>query len=199
MDDMVPFGSRDYFIFVALLLFARGMDMLSTRVATPNLVLEGNPIAKKLGWKWNLLVNAVMCAGFGLWPLPAVIVSTTSILVAARNFQNAWLMRTMGEEPYREWHVARLAETRLSLFLFCLFAQSSLTAIIGTALVWFSGQSLMVLGIGAGVVVYAVAVTFYTLLAVWRLRRAERRLALSAKTTETHPPFDASVCHSDKA
>ena len=30
---------------------ARGMDFLSTWVATPNLVLEGNPIAKKLGWK----------------------------------------------------------------------------------------------------------------------------------------------------
>ena len=29
------------------------MDFLSTWVATPNLVLEGNPIAKKLGWRWG--------------------------------------------------------------------------------------------------------------------------------------------------
>ena len=65
-----------------------------------------------------------MCVGFAVWPLPAIVISTVSMLVAARNFQGAWLMRSMGEEFYRAWHVARLRETRLSLYLFCLFAQT---------------------------------------------------------------------------
>ena len=45
-----------------LLLLARGVDFCSTWVATPNLVLEGNPIAKKLGWRWGILLNFASCA-----------------------------------------------------------------------------------------------------------------------------------------
>ncbi len=171
MEDLVPFASGDYCILLGLLLFARGMDFLSTWVATPHLVLEGNPVAKKLGWKWGIPVNAAFCVGFALWPLPAIVMSTTSVLVAARNFQQAWLMRSLGEEPYRVWHVARLRETRFSLFLFCLLGQTALTAAVGTALIYFSSSYLVPMAIGLGIVGYAVAVAFYTLLSVWRIRR----------------------------
>ena len=41
MEDPVPFGSRAYLVMLVLLVFSRGMDFLSTWVATPNLVLEG--------------------------------------------------------------------------------------------------------------------------------------------------------------
>jgi len=172
MENPVPFGSRVYFIVLALLVFARGMDFLSTRVATPNLVLEGNPVAKKLGWRWGLVVNALLCAALAAWPFPALIIATTSLLVAARNFKDAWLMRSLGEEPYRAWHVARIQETRVSLYLFCLFGQTALTALVGGALVYFSPPELVPLAIGWGIVAYAAAVAFYTLLSVWRLRRA---------------------------
>ena len=47
--DFLPFASRGYCCMLALLVFARGMDFFSTWVATPNLVLEGNPLAKKTG------------------------------------------------------------------------------------------------------------------------------------------------------
>ena len=42
------------------------------------------------------------------------------VLVAARNFQSAWLMRSLGEQAYRDWHVERIQETRVTLYLFCL-------------------------------------------------------------------------------
>src|SRR5277367_3491923 len=111
MDDFVPFGGREYFAMLAVLLFARGMDILSTWVATPNLVLEGNPIAKYLGWKGGIPLSLAISFGFALSPLPAIIISTASVLVAARNFQQAWLMRSQGETAYRDWHVARIQET----------------------------------------------------------------------------------------
>ena len=60
IEDTFPFGSRAYVLMVCLLVFARGADFVSTWVATPNLTLEGNPIAKKLGWKWGILLNAVI-------------------------------------------------------------------------------------------------------------------------------------------
>jgi len=76
MDDLVPFGSRLYVVLLLLLLVARGMDFLSTWIATPNMVLEGNPVAKKLGWKWGIPVNLAFCVGFAFWPLPAIVIST---------------------------------------------------------------------------------------------------------------------------
>ena len=82
MDDLIAFGSPPYCLYLGLLLFARGMDFLSTWIATPNLVLEANPLARKLGWRMGLAVNAIVCAVFALWALPAIVVATTSLLVA---------------------------------------------------------------------------------------------------------------------
>jgi hypothetical protein len=172
MEELISFGGRLYFVMLALLAFARGMDFLSTWVATPNLVLEGNPVAKKLGWKWGIPVNVALCIGLAVWPLPAMVISTTSVLVAARNFQQAWLMRSLGEEPYRNWHVERIQETRVSLYLLCLLGQTALTAGVGAVLICFSPTQLAPVAIGLGIISYAIAVAFYTLLSVWRLRRA---------------------------
>ena len=176
MDDMVPFGSREYFIFLAILVFARSADFLSTWIATPHLVLEGNPIAKWLGWKWGALVNVTICVGLAFWPLSAIIVATASVLVAARNFQSAWLMRTMGEHDYRDWYVQRMAESRLGLYLVCLAGNTLLTAGVGAALIVFSDGWVIPLAIGMGIIAYAVAVILFTLLAVWRSRRAARQI-----------------------
>jgi hypothetical protein len=175
MDDFLHFGSKGYSVLLLALFFARGMDVLSTWVATPNLLLEGNPIAKLLGWHWGLPVNVAICFGLAFWPLPAIVLSTTSVLVAARNFQSAWLMRSMGEETYRDWHVARIQETRVPLFLLCLAGNTLLTAGVGVMVILFSHMESVPFGIGAGIIAYGGAVAFYTLLALWRLRRSVRR------------------------
>lgn len=167
-------GGREYFVFLALLVFARAMDFLSTWVATPNLVLEGNPLAKKMGWTWGLLLNLGVVILLARWPLSAIVVATASVLVAARNFQSAWLMRSLGEHTYRTWHVERIQETPIVLYLLCLAGNTLLTAAVGGALVYFGGNRPIPVAIGMGMVAYAVAVVFYTLLSVWRLRRASR-------------------------
>jgi hypothetical protein len=176
MDDTVSFASRDYCLMLLLLVFARGMDFLSTWIATPNLVLEGNPLAKKLGWKWGLALNVVLCVALAAWPLSAIVVATASVLVAARNFQSAWLMHSLGEEIYRQWHVERVRETRITVYLLCLAGNTLLTAGIGMALIYFSDLRRVPFAIGMGMVAYAVAVAFYTLLAIWRIRRAAKKL-----------------------
>ncbi len=171
MDNTFAFGSQDYFVMLGLLLFARGMDILSTRVATPNLVLEGNPVAKLLGWKGGIPVSVAISVYFAMWQAPAIIIITTSLLVAARNFQNAWLMRSLGEISYRDWHVARIQETPISLYLFCLLGQTALPAAVGGALLFCSGQNPVAMAIGWGIIAYSVAVAVFTLLSVWRMRR----------------------------
>lgn len=170
MDELLPYWGGAYFVYLAILLFARGMDFLSTWVATPHMVLEGNPIAKWLGWKWGALFNIALCLFMATAPLAAVIVITTSLLVAARNFQGAWLMRSMGEHAYRFWMSERLAAGRMGLFLFCLFAQVLLTAGIGFALVWFGDTLVVPTGVGVGMIGYSLAVLIYSLFSLWRGR-----------------------------
>ncbi len=195
MDELVPFASRSYGLLFLLLIVARGMDFLSTWVATPNMVLEGNPIAKKLGWRWGIPINLALCFGFAFWPMPAIVISTTSVLVAARNFQSAWLMRSLGEQLYRDWHVERVQETSATLYLFCLFAQTALIAGVGAAVIFFSHweRDLVLPAIGLGIIAYALAVAFYTLLGIWRLRRStlrQERLARENLAADSSP--DAS-------
>ena len=173
MDELAPVGSGPYCFFLMLLLMSRAADFLSTWIATPNLILEGNPLAKRLGWKWGALINLVLCGAFAAWPLAAIVIGTTSVLVAARNFQAAWLMRSLGEENYRDWHVERLRHTSLPIYLFCLLAQTVLTAAVGAALVYFCADVVAV-AVGFGIIGYALAVSFYTSLSLWRIRRGSR-------------------------
>ena len=170
VEEFVPFGSRLYFLFLSLLIFGRLADFISTWLATPNLLLEANPIAKKLGWRLGLIVNFFICLFFAMWPLPSVVIATTSVLVAARNFQSAWLMRSLGENEYRYWMSERMASAPRFLFLFCLLAQTLLYAILGSTLMYFSQVRLVPLGVGMGLVTYSVAVFVYSALSVWRMR-----------------------------
>ena len=192
MHDLVPFGSRSYGLMFVLLLLSRGMDFLSTWIATPNLVLEGNPLAKKLGWRWGLVLNVVMVVALSSWPLSAIVVATASVLVAARNFQSAWLMHSLGEDAYREWHVQRVRETRVTLYLFCLAGNTLLTAGVGAVLIYFSRMRLVPFAVGMGMIAYAVAVAFYTLLAVWRIHRAAKRAARTLAAAQVRPADDAT-------
>lgn len=171
MDDLVPIGSRAYCLFLVLLLASRAADFVSTWIATPNMVLEGNPLAKKLGWKWGSLLNLVLCCALAVWPLAAIIFGTTSVLVAARNFQAAWLMRLLGEENYRDWYVGQLRQASLPVYLLCLGGQTLLFAALGAALMYFCQDRLIPFAIGFGIIGYAMAVAFYTLLSFWRIRR----------------------------
>src|SRR5438309_4078799 len=152
MEEFVPFGSRIYALTFLLLLVSRGMDFLSTWVATPNMVLEGNPIAKKLGWRWGVPLNFALCLAFASWPMPAIVISTTSVLVAARNFQSAWLMRSLGEHQYRDWYLDRLQEGGMGLYVLCLVAQTALVGGVGAAVVYFSERDFVPWAVGIGII-----------------------------------------------
>jgi hypothetical protein len=167
-EDLTVAG---YFAWLGLLLAARGADLVSTWIATPNLLLEGNPFVRRLRWKGSIVLNIVASVGCALLPTAAAVVITTSLLVAARNFQSAWIMNTWGEASYRDWYATRLHETRLPLYLFCLAGQCLLVAVIGVALMASSSASSLPFAIGLGFLVYAAAVLLYSGLAVWRIRR----------------------------
>jgi hypothetical protein len=89
------------------------------------------------------------------------------------------MMRSMGEEAYREWYVQRVAETPIGLYLLCLAGNALLPGAVGAALIYFGSTEkyvyLVPVGIGTGFVGYSLAVLVFTLLSLWRGRRRARR------------------------
>lgn len=170
MEDSVPFASRDYLIALGLLVFARGMDFLSTWFATPNLELEANPIAKRLGWKWGSVFNLLLCIAVAHWPLAGLIVVTTSLLVAARNFKSAWLMRALGEADYTALVGEAMNRSSRRSYFISVLGETLLFGLVGGAVAMSSEWPSIPLTVGMGMVAYAGAVLFYSLLALWRMR-----------------------------
>jgi hypothetical protein len=170
LDEFVPTGSRAWWSLLAITLMGRGFDLGSTYAGTPRLVNEGNPIARRMGWRYGIPVNGVLSLAIAHWPLLAISVTTTSSLVAARNLQSVWLMRTMGERTFQMWMSDRYNESSIWTVLGCFLGESCLVAMIGGSLVCFSRWQLVPFAIGFGMIIYGIAVAFFTSLAIWRRR-----------------------------
>lgn len=178
LDAVASFGSLEYLILLLLVAFGRGMDLFSTWIATPTLELEANPVARWLGWRAGVGVNLVVATAVALLPLAAIAVTTTSLLVAARNLQSAWLIRSLGEHEYRAWIAARYQETRRGVFVICLALHAGLTALVGLGLMVFSQAQLVPFAVGFGILVYTLAVATFTGLAMRRAARTAAELAV---------------------
>ncbi len=170
-EVFLPFGSAAHLGLLGAVLAARGADILSTWVASPRLLLEANPLARALGWRWGVGVNLLLASAVAVWPLPAIMLITASLLVAARNFQSAWLSRSMGEQAYRAWLSEHLSRTSRGLYVLCVVAQAGLVALVGAILVWASPLTSLPGAVGLGVLTYAAAALLYPLVGARRLWR----------------------------
>ena len=169
--EFVSYGSGPWWLFFCLILAGRACDLGSTFLATPHLKLEGNPIARRLGWRGGILLSLFAAVCFGAWPMIAISLATTSGLVAARNCQQAWLMRVMGEAHYRVWFMDQIWRAPRVLLYGCHWAEAGLSALPGVALLIWGGDNRVSLGVGLGITGYGLAVAFFTTLSLWRLGR----------------------------
>lgn len=173
-SEFLAIGSTAWWGFAALILLGRACDLGSTYLATPRLRLEGNPIARRLGWRGGIVLSLLAALLLGAWPLIAISVTTTSLLVAARNFQQAWLMRTMGEGPYQAWFAEQVWQSPRGLVLSCHWAEAVLSALPGLALVFWGDDTRVSLGIGLGFIVYGLVVAIFSTWVLWGLGRHQR-------------------------
>lgn len=155
-----PFGPV-YWAVLALLGVARGLDFLSTWIATPGLVLEANPVARWLGWRAGIAVNGMVCLVAAAAPYVAVMVSVMSMLVAARNFQGAWMARTMGEHAYRDHLMMQFRRADKRLVLGCVWAQSLLYLAVGAAVAVLAGN-LLAQAAGCGIAGFGLAIAVHS-------------------------------------
>ena len=126
--------------YLAVTLFvARLADVVSTRIATPRLQLEANPIVRLLGWRFAWATTLVCFVAYvpDYGTTLAVPLIVISFLVAASNLSRGWALRALGEDGDRE-HSLRVASLAKPLHVYLAIAASSaLTAAVGALLIAF--------------------------------------------------------------
>lgn len=79
--------------FFLIALF-RVADLYLTWRITPDLKAELNPIVRWLGWRWNVIVNIVLCAITSLLPWQFLMAGClVSAVVIVWNIRILWLTK----------------------------------------------------------------------------------------------------------
>lgn len=120
-------------VLCALLLIGRLGDVISTRLGTPTLRLESNPIARRFGWGF-----IVATIGFCVVPYFSIelgiIITVMSLWVSADNIGRVWLLRSIGEPEYAEFVQRAVDRGTLSTALLMVFAKALFILAMGLLL-----------------------------------------------------------------
>ena len=163
-------------LIVLLGLLARAADILSTRLVSPTLALEANPLMRRLGWRGAWATLAVGLVGY--WSVEVgVMVITASLLVAGSNLGRGWYTRVVGEHETEQLMIAAARRGTLRVALLFVCAAGVCIAAPAVLLMWLSGPAQWGFYFGAGVLTYAFAITLHGGSA---LRRLFRKAALAA-------------------
>lgn len=162
-------------VLCALLFVARVGDVLTTYLITPNLELEANPVARKLGWRFGL-VSIALCLLPYLDIAVAVIALMGSLFVAASNAGKIWLVRTVGERAYAAFLIEVARKGQLSHALLGIAASSFFIALAGgTVLLFYPSVRDWGFYIAMGILLYGAAMWLYGSLFAVRLFRQARQ------------------------
>jgi hypothetical protein len=161
----------------ALVLVARLGDIGSTYLATPRLVLEANPIARRLGWPFAILTLLVAFIPY-FNTAAGVLVLVPSLLVASRNFGSIWLVRGIGEDRMLALQIEAARRRRFLEAFLCGLAESVFMAVAGALLMVLSGGPRRWSFVFAlGVLIWAVALLVHRTAHLRRIFRLAREAA----------------------
>src|SRR5262252_6048331 len=154
-------------VLCALILVARIGDVVSTRLITPTMSLEANPIMKKLGWRFAI-VSLLACLLPYYSTSLAVMALVMYCLVCFSNFTQVWARTTEGEAESEARLLALARKSKLSKALVPLYVAQGFLALVGLLLLALSdGFDHWAAWIGLGVLVQAggfaiFGTTFFT-------------------------------------
>ncbi|MHC5066851.1 MAG: hypothetical protein ACYTG5_23090 [Planctomycetota bacterium] len=175
-------------VLFALILLGRLGDVISTYLVTPNLHLEANPIARKLGWRFALLTVLICLVPYLVpHPLIAVILVPPFLMISANNVSKIWVVRAIGEKQMLASSLSAARSSSLRLAVTCTLVSAGFFALTGLALVWFSYQeaprtqvAMIAEYFGYGIVTFAIAIGLHGSL---YLRRIFRMAGVGATTS----------------
>ena len=164
-------------VIAALLLLARLGDIGSTYLATPNLLMESNPVARRL--RWPFAVATLFIALLPYWLLPAgIMILVASLLVTASNFGKVWLIRAMGEAEYYNFVCRLAAQSHPALpLLFTTLSALATATLGGVLLLFYPSEAEAAYWVAQGFIVYAFVAVVWGGYGYLRLRRLGRNMA----------------------
>lgn len=151
----------------ALLLFARLADIGSTWLASPTLRLEANVVMRRFRWKlaWaSLLVCLIPYYNATL----AVLVLPMLLLVPASNLSKVWSARALGEDGMVRMQIEIARRSTLGKAVLYTTLWALMVALTGGVLVFLCPDPGRDWGywFGLGIVLYAFAVWFHSVVAL---------------------------------
>ncbi|MFI5336020.1 MAG: hypothetical protein ACHQ5A_04505 [Opitutales bacterium] len=179
-------------VVAGILFLSRIGDIGTTYLVTPTFMVEINPLARRLGWKYAIATLLVALIPYRSMPAGIVVV-TVSLLVSAANAWEVLLARTLGEQEYARMVNAAMARTSLATGLFYLLLPSWFVGILGgTMLIFFPNPSS---GWGfyfaLGFLGYTFAMTLGYPVHYFRVRNSVRsRLPNAEGHVTRNPPHD---------
>jgi hypothetical protein len=153
-------------ILFAFLLLGRLGDLVTTYLVTPTLVLEGNPLVRRGGWRFALITSVVCAAPYFSIHL-AIALIVASLLASAGNAGRVWVARTMGERAQFEFMIAMARRGKRAHALLGVLASASFIVLVGLFVFLLYPQTdEWAFWVAAGVVGYGAAIavhgSFYT-------------------------------------
>jgi hypothetical protein len=161
-------------VLALLVLLSRIGDVVSTRLITPTLRLEANPLVVRLGWRFAIATLLVALIPYFMTTL-GVAVLTVSLLVAGSNFSRGWVAHAIGEAEYEEFLLRAASRGSRRVAVRFILAGAAHVVLAGAVLMWLSTPSQWGYYFGFGVVAYGLVVAVHGSRFVNRLfRRAGR-------------------------
>jgi hypothetical protein len=158
-------------LVAALVLLSHLGDILSTRLATPTLKLEANPIMRRGGWP--LVYGTLLVALVPYYSTPVgVAFIATSLFVTSSNLSRGWIAHTLGEAEYEALLLRVASRGRRALALRFVLGAAANLIFAGLLLMWLSGSApTWTFWFGAGITFYGLAIAVHGSLFVIRLYR----------------------------
>jgi hypothetical protein len=156
-------------LLAVLVFFSHLGDVLSTRLATPTLKLEANPVMRRGGWPLVYLTLLVALLPYYSAPLGVAFIAT-SLFVTSSNLSKGWIAHTLGEAEYEALLLRVASRGRRAVALRFLIGAAANVVFAGVLAVWLSGSAATwTFWFGAGIVLYGLAIAFHGSLFILRL------------------------------
>lgn len=152
-------------LIFAFALFGRFADVISTRLVTPTLALESNPLVRRFGWAyaWASLSLALLTL---VSRDMRVIVGTFSYLMAHSNMSFALISRFgVGERKLRELYFAAIKNCNPASSIGMFLMQFLPLIVIACAILFFGKYDTepYVYDVAYGIFVWVFAMAIYKL------------------------------------
>jgi len=155
----------------ALLLLGRLGDIVGTRLITPTLRLETNPVVRHLGWRFGWASVAIASLPYFMLSM-GIAAMVVSLMVSGSNLMRGWTLRALGEADSEALMLRVAARSQRRTALAFLISGAAFIVIAGVVLMWLSGSMRVPsFWFGVGIVIYGVGMALHGTAYVVRLFR----------------------------